>query len=380
MDFHLSAEQEALKQEAEAYARDVLEPKAWELDRTGVYDDEHLRGAVRKFSKVRTAKKYGGLEMGMMGWVLVMEAMSYSCVATAMNLSISGTMGEQIDVLPEAIVNKYGKERLLAGEVTGCAVISEPQAGSDVTGFTTTALEDGDDYVINGKKAFITNGQAGDVYFLYALTAPELGVRKGLSILAVPRETPGITVAKDVDKLGLRGSRTPEIHFDNVRVPKTYQYGEKNRGYSWALSRIDTGRISVSAQAVGLAQRALDESIKYIKEREAFGKPLAANQALQFYIAEMQTEIEMARLLTYKAAMLRDEESPESPLYAAMAKSYAPEMALRAAQKAIQMHGANGCTVDYVVERLYRDIHALRIYDGTIEIQKLVVAKNVLKK
>jgi len=266
---------------------------------------------------------------------------------------------------------------LASGKYLGAFGLTEPGAGTDAGAQKTRAVLDGNEWILNGTKVFITNARYADIYIIFAMTEPNQGV-KGISAFIVPVDTKGFSIGKIEDKLGICGSSTGELILEDVRIPKDYILGQPGMGFRIAMQTLDGGRIGIASQALGIAQGALDEAIKYVKEREQFGKPIAVNQGLQWYIAEMATRVEAARLLVYNAARLKDAKKPFSK-EAAMAKWYASETATFVSHKAIQLFGGYGYTKDYPVERFYRDARITEIYEGTSEVQKMVIAANVLK-
>jgi len=272
---------------------------------------------------------------------------------------------------------KYGRS-LASGEKLGAFAITEPGAGTDAGSGKTTAVLDGDEYVLNGSKIFITNGGYADVYVVTAMTDRERGTR-GISAFIVEKDTPGFSVGERERKLGIRASSTTPLYFSDCRIPKAALLGKEGKGYLMAMETFDGGRVGVAAQAVGIAQGALDDSIAYAKERVQFGKPIATFEAIQWMIADMATEIDAARLLVYRAAWLKDNGFRYGH-EASMAKLFASEMATRVAGKAIQIHGGYGFTESYPVERHYRDAKITEIYEGTSEVQRMTIAGNALRK
>lgn len=268
--------------------------------------------------------------------------------------------------------------KLFSGEWLGAFGLTEPNAGTDAAGQQTTAVKDGDFYVLNGSKIFITNAGYAHVYIIFAMTDKSLGT-KGISAFIVESDSPGFRVGKKEKKMGIRGSSTCELIFENCRIPASNLLGELGKGFSLAMKTLDGGRIGVAAQALGLAQGALEEAIHYTKERKQFGKPISAFQNTQFQLADMQTKVESARLLVEQAARAKDWKSPDLSLYAAMAKLHASEVAMEVTTKAVQLFGGYGYTRDYPVERMMRDAKITEIYEGTSEVQRMVIAGALLK-
>jgi butyryl-CoA dehydrogenase len=307
-----------------------------------------------------------------------MEELSRACASTSTAVSVQNSLVEYpiVEFGTEAQKEKF-LPKLATGEWMGAFGLTEPESGSDAAGMKTTAVRDGDVYVLSGAKRFITNAAFAHVFIIFAVTDPEAGNR-GVSCFLVERDTPGFTVGGEEDKMGIRGTSTCELFFEDCRVPAENLLGEENKGFKVAMLTLDSGRIGIAAQALGIAQAALDEALKYAQERIAFGKPLAAFQSIQFKLAEMKTKIEAARLLTYQAAWKKD-QGEDYILESSLAKLYAGEIASEVADEAVQIHGGYGYIRDYKVERLYRDARITRIYEGTSEIQKLIIARQLLR-
>jgi len=263
----------------------------------------------------------------------------------------------------------------------GAFALTEPNAGSDASGVKTKAVKDGDSYIINGTKCFISNlgPEEGNHIIVLAMTDPEKGTRGGMTAFLVDRDTPGLSVGKTEDKMGIRAAAVSELIMEDCRVPESAILGKLGDGFKIAMSGLDGGRIGIAAQAVGVAQGAMEEGVRYAKERVQFGKPISANQGLQWYIADMATRVEAARLLTLRAACKRNNGKPVSR-YASMAKYYAAETACYVCDLALQLHGGYGYMKDYPIERMYRDARIIRLYEGTSEIQKIIIAKDILKE
>ncbi|HQP48981.1 MAG TPA: acyl-CoA dehydrogenase [Spirochaetota bacterium] len=380
MDFRLTEEQEMVREMCRKFADNELKPRAEHYDRTHEFPWEHV-------------KKLG--EMGMMGVVYPEEyngsGMDYICYAIAVEELSRGDATAGIIVsahnsLCLSPIYYFGTEgqkkkflsKLTTGEWMGCFGITEPDAGSDAAGTKTTAELKNGKWVLNGSKNFITNGGVADVAVIMAITEKGIG-HKGLSMFIVEKETPGFSVGKVEDKLGICASSTTELVFDNCELPEENLLGNKGDGFKIAMHTLDGGRVGVASQALGIAQAALDEAAKYALERVQFGKPISKQQAIQWMIADMATEIEAARLLIYQAAeKLQGGDRRIASKYAAMAKLYASEASHRATHKAIQIFGGYGFIKDYPVERFYRDSRITEIYEGTSEVQRMVIASNVL--
>ena len=316
--------------------------------------------------------------MDTISYVLAMEEISKVDASSSVIMSVNNslvcwgieTYGSQEQK------DKYLK-RLAIGEIIGAFCLSEPEAGSDATSQRTTAIDNGDHYILNGTKNWITNGNSASVYLVIAQTDHALG-HKGISAFIVEKETDGVIVGKKEDKLGIRGSDTHSIMFTDVKVPKENRIGENGFGFSFAMKTLSGGRIGIAAQALGIASGAYELSLKYSKERKAFGKEISNHQAIAFKLADMATEIEAARLLCLKAAWLKD-NGMNYDKESAMAKVYASETAMKTATEAVQIHGGYGFVKEYHVERLMRDAKITQIYEGTSEIQRIVISRSVLK-
>ncbi len=309
---------------------------------------------------------------------MIIEELSRACAATGVIVSAHNSLVcfPLLEFGTEEQKRKY-LVPLAKGEAVGSFALTEPEAGSDAASQRTVAVVDGEDYILNGSKIFITNAMVAKTFIVFCLTDPPAGVR-GISAFILERDMPGFTVGRKEETLGIRGSGACTLHFDNVRLPKANCSGRLNKGFRVAMTTLDAGRIGIAAQAVGIGQSALDESLKYSKERKQFGKPISSFQALQWMIADTATELEAARLLTWRAASLKD-AGANITREAAQAKLFASEMATRAAHRAIQIHGGYGYTKEFIVERLYRDARITEIYEGTSEIQRVVIATQVLK-
>jgi alkylation response protein AidB-like acyl-CoA dehydrogenase len=320
----------------------------------------------------------GGAGLAPIHFVLVMEEISRIDPSVGLTLAAhSGLCLQHILLFGNEEQKRQYVPDLAAGTSIGSWCLTEPGSGSDASGMKTFATADGDSYVLTGSKTFITNGSHASTYVVMAKTDPEKG-NKGISAFIVERRMTGVTVGKKENKLGMRASDTVTMRFDEVRVPATNLLGSEGEGYGQALDVLDTGRIGIAALSVGLAQGALDAAVKYAKERHAFGKAIAEFQGIQFKLAEMATEIQAARLLTYRAAIARQDGEPINQI-AAQAKLYASEVAQRVATESIQIHGGYGFIKDFPVEKFYRDVKLLTIGEGTSEVQKMVIARNLLR-
>ncbi|NLH46999.1 MAG: acyl-CoA dehydrogenase [Myxococcales bacterium] len=381
MDFQLSDELRALRDMVRDFAENELKPNAAE------WDEHHIFPAatVKKMGElglmgVAYDPEYNGAGMDYLAYAIVVEELSRGCGGTGVICSAHSSLAcDPINNFGNEEQKKKYLSRMATGEWIGCFGLTEPGAGSDAGALKTTAVKDGDQWVLNGTKLFITNAVEAQVAVVFANADKNMG-SKGITAFIVEKGTPGFSVGKVEDKLGIRASSTAELVFENCRVPDANRLGEIGRGFKIALATLDGGRIGIAAQAVGIAQSALEDSVKYAKERQQFGKPLAALQAIQWMIADMATEIEAARLLVYQAAWMKSHKVKGFGRYSAMAKLYAAEAAMRATTKAIQIFGGYGYIKEYPVERHFRDAKITEIYEGTSEIQRLVIATSYLKE
>lgn len=378
MNFDFSDAQKMIRQTAQEFTERYVAPLAAELDQTGEFPRETFsRMAAHGFTGIGIPEEYGGSGGGDIEKVILVSELAKKCGATAATLSIH--------MIFPAVILKFGTEEqkkkylpaMADGGKISAFALTEPNAGSDAAAVKTTALKDGDQYILNGTKCFITGGGQADHLVVFALTDPAKGL-KGLSALVVDKGMPGFSIGKIEDKMGIRASETVELIFDNCRVPAENLVGKEGAGFKIAMTALDGARIGVAAQALGIAEGALEETVKYMKERVQFGKPLTALQGLNWYVAEMATKIECARWMTYRAATLKIKGEPYTK-EAAMAKYNASETALFVTNLALQIHGGYGYMKDYPLERMMRDAKITQIYEGTSEIHKVVIAREVLK-
>ncbi|MCB9225800.1 MAG: acyl-CoA dehydrogenase [Chitinophagales bacterium] len=379
MNFQLTEEQLAVQQAAREFAQKQCLPGVIERDTNMTHPTELLKQMGELgFMGMMVDPKYGGGGMDTISYVIAMEEISKVDNSCSVAMSVNNSLvcwG----------LEKYGSEEqkqkylvpLASGKKLGAFALSEPEAGSDATSQRTVAVDKGDHYLLSGTKNWITNGGKADTYLVIAQTHPEKG-HKGINVLIVEKGMEGFTIGAKEDKLGIRSSDTHSLLFDNVKVPKENRIGEDGFGFKFAMQTLSGGRIGIAAQALGIAAGAYELSIKYAKEREAFGKPIAQHQAIAFKIADMATEIEAARLLVYKAAALKDEGKDYNQA-SAMAKVFASETAMKTTVEAVQVHGGYGYVKEYHVERLMRDAKITQIYEGTSEVQRIVISRGVLK-
>lgn len=375
----LTREQELLRQNVREFVKKEMADYPEHVDETGCIPKDIMEKLARyQFISPIIPKEYGGAGADYVSYAIIMEEISKRCASTGTFI----TAGASLAALPllnfgtEIQKQKYLKP-LALGEKIGCFGLTEPGAGSDAASGTTTARWEGDHYVLNGRKCFITNAPIADFAIISAMTDRTKGV-KGISVFIVDANTEGWSVGAHENKMGIRGTITSDIVLDNVKVPKENLLDVEGKGFKIMMNTLDYGRIGVAAQALGIAQGALDEAIKYVKERKQFGKPLSKFQNTQFKIAELATKVQAARLLVYDAAKIKD-EGGKPGLQSSMAKYYAAEIANEVAYWALQLHGGYGYIKDYPIERMYRDARITSIYEGTSQIQQMVIAGYLLK-
>jgi alkylation response protein AidB-like acyl-CoA dehydrogenase len=377
--YTLTEEQEAVRSAARDFAQTELLPGVIERDEHQKFPAEQIaKLAQLGFMGMMVSPEYGGSGLDTVSYVLAMEEISKIDASTSVCMSVNNS-------LVCAGIEKYASEELkqkflvplATGEKIGAFCLSEPEAGSDATSQRTTAIDMGDHYLINGTKNWITNGSSASIYIVIAQTDAEKG-HKGINAIIVERGTPGFVIGQKENKLGIRGSDTHSLMFTDVRVPKENRIGADGFGFNFAMSVLNGGRIGIAAQALGIASGALELSIKYAKERKAFGKEIAQHQAIAFKIADMATAVDAARLLCIKAAQLKD-NGQDYARASAMAKLFASKVAMEQTVEAIQIHGGYGYVKEFHVERLMRDAKITQIYEGTSEIQKIVISRELLK-
>jgi butyryl-CoA dehydrogenase len=379
MDFSPTEEQLMVQKSARDFALREVAPRAKELDKKGIWPADLVqRMAELGFLGMAIPSEHNGGGLDAVSYALALEEISAACASTGVIMSVNNSL--YCDPVYKFGTDAQKKEFLdpyASGEKLGCFGLTEPMSGSDAATMATFAERDGDHYVINGSKNWITNGPFADCIVLFAMTTKGIG-HKGATAILVPLDAQGVTRNHHDDKLGIRGAHSCTIFFENVRVPVANCLGGEGNGFKVAMATLDGGRIGIAAQALGIARAAFEKSVAYSKERKSFGVPIAQHQAIQFKLADMATEIDAARLLIWRAAYLKDKgvrHSAES----AMAKLFASEMASRVAHQAIQVFGGYGYSTEFDVERHYRDARITEIYEGTSEIQRIVIAANALK-
>ena len=380
MDFTFSEEHDMLRDLSRRFADKELRPIAAEVDQKGEVPREIIdKAAELGFLSVVFPEEYGGGGFGEIGSCIVMEELSRGCASTGVVIGGHMSIGAMAIFLGG---NEDQKRKWLPpmceGKILGAFALTEPGAGSDAGAVATRAILDGDHYVLNGQKTFITNGGVADIYSVFAKTNPEAGVR-GISAFIVEADAPGVRAGKPEEKMGIRGSHTSDLFFEDVRVPKENRLGEEGQGFRVALKTLDVGRITVSAQCLGPMKEALSLSIKHSKERNQFGAPISKLQAIKWMLADMAAEIYAAESMTYRTAWMYD-QGMFITRQSAIVKLFASETLGRCVDRAVQIHGGMGYMSEYPVERMYRDARITRIFEGTNEIQRLVIAGDVLKR
>ena len=378
MAFEITSEQEMIRLMARDFARKELEPMAAEWERQGIFPMD----AVKKMGELgllgmMVPPELGGSGAGAVAYSLALQEIAYACASSAVTMSVANLSTEPLLKFGSPEQKEKWLVGLAEGSLLGAFALTEPGAGSDPGSMTTTAVLRKDKYIINGTKVFITHGQYADVINLIARTGQERGA-KGLSAFIIEKGMPGFTIGTKEDKLGLRASNTVELVFEDCEVPAKNLLGNPGEGFKVAMLALDSGRIGIASQAVGIARAALDEALSYTQQRRQFGKTINSFQAIQFMIADAATRIEAASWLTLAAADRKD-RGLKFTKEASMAKLYASETANKAAYMALQVHGGYGYTKEYKVERLYRDARATTIYEGTSEVQRIVIAREVIK-
>lgn len=379
MHFKLSEEHEMIRKMVRDFAKNEVAPTAAERDEEERFDRALFdQMAELGLTGIPWPEEYGGIGSDYLAYVIAVEELSRVCASTGVTLSAHTSLAGWP-------IFKFGTEEqkqkflrpMAEGKKIGAYGLTEPGSGSDAGGMRTTAKRDGDHYILNGSKIFITNGGIADIYVVFALTDPE-SKQRGTSAFIVESDAPGFSVGKKESKLGIRSSPTTEIMFEDCRIPAENLLGEEGQGFKIAMQTLDGGRNGIAAQAVGIAQGALDASVDYARERHQFGKPIAAQQGIGFKLADMATNVEAARLLTYQAAWLESEGLPYGK-ESAMSKVFAGDTAMKVTTEAVQVFGGYGYTKDYPVERFMRDAKITQIYEGTQEIQRLVISRMLTK-
>jgi butyryl-CoA dehydrogenase len=380
MEIELNEEQVMLRDTVRRFAAEVVAPRAREIDASGEFPiDYYHQAGVLGLAGVCVPEEFGGAGMDMVSYCVAIEEISRVCASSGVILSVNNSL--VCDPLMRYATDEQKREflsPLAAGKKLGCFALTEPEAGSDAAALKTTAKRDGEDYILNGSKVFITNGTHADTALVFATVDPAQKHR-GITAFIVEMDSPGFSRGHHEYKLGVQASGTTQLYFDNLRVPARQRLGDEGKGFGVAMSTLDGGRIGIAAQALGIARAAYEDAGRYALERKTFGQPIANHQSIQWKLADMATEIDAARLLTLRAATLKDKGVRYSK-EAAMAKLFASEAANHAAKEGVQIFGGNGYVEDFPAERHFRDAKITEIYEGTSEIMRLVIAGAVLKE
>jgi acyl-CoA dehydrogenase len=376
VDFTLTDEQKNLREMAHDFAEKEIRPVAWEYDKDSTWPEEIIKKAWGVgLMNTHIPEEYGGPGAGYLDGCLIEEELSWGCSGIQTSLGCNGLATAPVVIAASEELKKEYLGRLTEAPLLASFCLTEPDAGSDVSGMKTTAVKKGDKWVINGSKCFITNGGYANWYTVYAKTDKEAGHR-GISAFVVPRDA-GVVVDKKEDKMGQRASNTATVSFNDVEIPADHLIGEENKGFKIAMMTLDRTRPGVAAMATGIARAAMEFAVDYSKERVQFGVPIAMHQAIQFMIADMATDVEASRLLTWKAAVQLD-QGQRNTLVSSHAKRFAADAAMKVATDAVQVYGGYGFIKEYPVEKLMRDAKIMQLYEGTAQIQRLVIARETL--
>ncbi|MBC7342650.1 MAG: acyl-CoA dehydrogenase [Clostridia bacterium] len=379
MDFRLTEEQRIFRDTVARFVKNEVEPIAAATDRNHQFPMATFKKlADMGLCGIPIPEEYGGAGGSYVELTILCHELAKACASTSVIISVHTGLACMSAWLygSERIKEKYLKP-LARGEIVSAYALTEPEAGSDAASIKCRAEDQGDYFVVNGSKMFITNGGVATTYTTFVKTDPSQGPGKGITCLIIEKDTPGLTIGEPIEKMGLNGSPTVELHFDNCKVPKENILGEQNDGFRIAMSLLDGGRITIGAQALGIAEGALEYTINYIKQRCQFGRPLAANQGVQWMVADMATQLEAARLLVYQAASLKSMGLPHSK-EASMAKKFATDTAMEITTNCVQLLGGYGYTKEFPVERMMRDAKVTQIYEGANQIQRIVIGRHVL--
>jgi hypothetical protein len=378
VDFSLNEDQRAFKDMAASFSRDELAPNAKEWDEQSIFPIPTLRKAAELgFGGIYVREDVGGSALTRLDATLIFEELSKGCTSTAAYISIHNMVAWIIDNFASEELRQKYLSKLCTMELLTSYCLTEPGSGSDAASLRTSAKDDGDHYILNGSKAFISGGGVSDLYAVMVRTGGDGPA--GVSCLLVEKGTPGLSFGANEVKLGWKSQPTAQVNFQDCRVPKTNLVGEEGQGFKIAMSALDGGRLNIGACSIGAAQACLEHALSYVQERKQFGKPIGDFQALQFRIADMATELEAARLLLHKAAGAVDMKSPDATRLAAMAKRLATDTGFKVVNEALQLHGGYGYLRDYPIERFFRDVRVHQILEGTNEIMRLIIARQLLK-
>lgn len=378
MDFKLSDDEQLIQETVSALATDKFRPRAANIDANALWPEQNIKelGELGLFGTI-IDEKYGGAGASTLSYAITLEEIAKACASTSVITSVTTMVGLAIQREgTESQKEKY-LPKIVNGDIIGSFCLTEPNAGSDAGSLKTTATVKNDTVILNGQKLWITNAKHAGVYLIMAKETPELGA-KGISAFLVDANTPGLVVNEPEKKMGLSGSHTSAVFLDNIEIPLENRLGTQHKGFAIALKSLDTGRIGIAAQALGIGQAAYEDSVKFAKEREQFGQPIANFQAISFRLANMKMKLDASRLLIYKAAWMKDQgirHTKESSI----AKAFATEAAFDVTADAIRIHGGMGFSKELAIERYHRDIQATLLYEGTNDIQRIVIARNILK-
>jgi len=377
--FDLTDEQRQIQEMAQAFTADAITPHAAEWDEKHIFPRDTIRQAAELgFGSIYVSEDSGGIGLGRLEAALIMEAMAYGCPSTSAFISIHNMASWMIDRFGAPTVKQKYLPSLVTMERMGSYCLTEPSSGSDAAALKTKAVKDGEHYVVSGSKAFISGGGENEVYVVMARTGQE--GPKGISCLVVEKGMPGVSFGAQEKKLGWHSQPTAQVNFDEVRVPAENLVGAEGEGFRIAMMGLDGGRLNIGACSLGGAQRCLDEAVKYTKDRKQFGQPIADFQATQFTLADMETELQAARTLLYAAAVKVTENAPDKTRFAAMAKRFATDTGSSVVDRALQLHGGYGYLQDYPIERFWRDLRVHSILEGTNQIMRVIVARDMLRQ
>ncbi|MCZ4341600.1 acyl-CoA dehydrogenase family protein [Sphingomonadaceae bacterium G21617-S1] len=377
--FDLTEEQRAIQDMAAKFTADAITPHAAEWDEQHIFPRETVRAAAALgFGGIYVSEDAGGIGLGRLEAALIMEAMAYGCPSTSAFISIHNMAAWMIDRFGQADLKARYLPSMVVCEKIGSYCLTEPGSGSDAAALTTKAVRDGDHYVVSGSKAFISGGGENEVYVVMVRTGED--GPKGISCLVIDKDMPGVTFGAQERKLGWHSQPTAQVNFDGVRVPVANRVGAEGEGFRIAMAGLDGGRLNIGACSLGGAQRCLDEAVRYTKERRQFGQPIADFQSIQFTLADMETELQAARMLLYAAAVKVTKGAPDKTKFAAMAKRLATDTGSSVVDRALQLHGGYGYLQDYPIERFWRDLRVHRILEGTNEIMRMITSRELLRQ
>jgi alkylation response protein AidB-like acyl-CoA dehydrogenase len=376
--FDLTEDQRAIQEMAQKFTADAITPKASEWDEHHIFPRDVVKAAADLgFGGIYVSEESGGIGLGRLEAALIMEAMAYGCPSTSAFISIHNMSAWMVDRFGNSTVKDKYLSGLVACDLVASYCLTEPSAGSDAASLRTKAVRDGDDYIVTGSKAFISGGGVNDIYVTMVRTGED--GPKGISCLVIEKDMPGLSFGAQEKKLGWRSQPTAQVNFDGVRVPVSNRLGEEGEGFKIAMAGLDGGRLNIGACSLGGAQRALDEAVRYTKGRRQFGKAIADFQATQFTLADMETELQAARMLLYAAAVKVTENAPDKTRFAAMAKRLATDTGSSVVDRALQLHGGYGYLQDYPIEKLFRDLRVHRILEGTNEVMRMIIGRDIVK-